>query len=154
MDGEAYGSPNGVMCPGQGVRFADISKGTSYTVMCVETIDNKASLWCWGRDATLVGLSITGDDPSPRNMRAYLSFDFDRADAGTYPAFCGRQPAYGPSSGHRNVVNHLFADGSVRFVEKGHQPARLFHNGHTRPRGSGQGIRREMAFRRAPDNRP
>ena len=126
IGGEEFGSPNGVMCPGQGVRFADISKGTSNTVMCVETIDNKASLWCWGRDATLVGLSITGDDAALPKMRTYLSFDFDRADAGTYPAFCGRQPAYGPSSGHGKVVNHLFADGSVRFIEKNIDPLVYF----------------------------
>ena len=79
--------------------------------------------------------------------RTYLAFDFGPtgADKGTYPLFqtnnrtvsglagCSgakytmgangdgpqsNQPAYGPSSGHAYVVNHLMADGSVHCLSK------------------------------------
>jgi hypothetical protein len=30
----------------------------------------------------------------------------------------GRTPAYGPSSGHPGIVNHLYCDGSVRSLRK------------------------------------
>ena len=60
-----------------------------------------------------------------QSYRTYLAFDFSPrgADAGTYPPFGpgstnGEQPAYGPSSGHADVVNHLMGDGSVQSISK------------------------------------
>jgi hypothetical protein len=85
--------------------------------------------------------------PGYSSYRTYLSFDFrpNGADKGTYPLFNtnnrtvsglrggngavykmgangdgpqSNQPAYGPSSGHPGVVNHLMADGSVHCLSK------------------------------------
>ena len=85
--------------------------------------------------------------PGYSQFRTYLSFDFrpTGADKGTYPRFNtnnrtvsglpggsgakyimgangdgpqSNQPAYGPSSGHSYIVNHLFADGSVHSLSR------------------------------------
>jgi prepilin-type N-terminal cleavage/methylation domain-containing protein len=48
--------PDGVMFPGAGLRFSEIADGTSHTIMTVETMDESASLWTVGGEATLVGL--------------------------------------------------------------------------------------------------
>jgi len=53
------------------------------------------------------------------NYRTFLSFKFDTDNAGTYPPFATTNvPAYGPSSGHPMVVNHLMCDASVASIEK------------------------------------
>jgi prepilin-type processing-associated H-X9-DG protein len=56
---------------------------------------------------------------TPKTL-TFLAYDFlpGAKDAGTYPSGVGRTPAYGPSSGHPGVVNHLFCDGSVRSLRK------------------------------------
>jgi hypothetical protein len=139
--------PDGALYPtNSGIRSSDISDGLSHTVMVVETIDDTKSCWLAGADATLVGMpnaksyqSFTdktgstfdapldynglfygGATPALQAMQTYLSFDFrpDHADAGTYPAGVGRTPAYGPSSSHPGIVNHLFCDGSVKSIRK------------------------------------
>jgi prepilin-type N-terminal cleavage/methylation domain-containing protein len=108
--------PDGAMFPGLGIRLADMADGTSHTIVCVETIDDMASVWTYGTDATLVGLptqsgngAITGFSlwtnyyaPSGFNgyfdtqasstvqaFRTYLAFNFSPtgADSGTYPSF-------------------------------------------------------------------
>jgi hypothetical protein len=85
--------------------------------------------------------------PGYSQYRTYLSFDFRPTgdDKGTYPLFNtnnrgvsglpggngatykmgtngdgsqSNRPAYGPSSGHVGIVNHLFADGSVHCLSK------------------------------------
>ncbi len=85
--------------------------------------------------------------PGYSAYRTYLSFDFgpNGADKDTYPLFQtnnrtvsglpggngvkytmgangdgpqSNQPAYGPSSGHSAIVNHLFADGSVHSLSR------------------------------------
>ena len=185
--------PDGGMYPGNGLRIGDFMDGTTYTVMCVETIDDTQSVWTLGTDATLVGLPYSGkgstgkagkcaipsftktrtdgtaanyymppgstgevDDsmsllgipgPGYSQYRTYLGFDFrpGGADKGTYPLFNtnnrtvsglpglngatytmgkngdgpqSNQPAYGPSSGHQYIVNHLMADGAVYSLSK------------------------------------
>jgi prepilin-type N-terminal cleavage/methylation domain-containing protein len=153
--GNASQHPDGVLYPTNwGIRIASISDGLSHTVMVVETIDDTKSCWLAGADATLVGmpnaksyqsyldkagnifdapldyngLFYGGATPALQAMRTYLSFDFrpGHADAGTYPAGVGRTPAYGPSSGHPGIVNHLFCDGSVKSIRKGIDYAAYF----------------------------
>jgi hypothetical protein len=55
-------------------------------------------------------------------FRTYLSFNFAiDPDKGTYPALpypVPNKPAFGPSSGHPIIVNHLMADGSVRSIDR------------------------------------
>ncbi len=149
--GDAKVHPDGAMFPGDGVTVDDLKDGTSHTIMCAETMDDTASLWTRARDTVLVGLPTSGEgavkfgrekyygnyyapqgykggaEPSDefKGMRTFLSFDFrpGQADAGTYPAFDGSQPAYGPSSPHPTTVNHLMGDGSVQAISKEIDPA-------------------------------
>jgi len=68
-------------------------------------------------DATFNGAAYVAPDPL---TRPYIARDFSPGgeDAGTYDdtGIFGQEPplAYGPSSGHRGIVNHLYADGSVQ----------------------------------------
>jgi type II secretory pathway pseudopilin PulG len=151
--GDARMHPDGALFPGRGVTVDEIRDGTSNTIMVAETVDDTASLWTRPRDTVLVGLPTSGDgavsfaeqkyqgeyfapegfngrfwdhaSQEVKAMRTFLNFDFrpGRADAGTYPAFDGSQPAYGPSSGHKGIVNHCFCDGSVQAISKKIDPA-------------------------------
>jgi hypothetical protein len=145
--GTAAQHPDGALYPtNNGIPKSSISDGLTHTVMVAETIDDTKSCWLAGADATLVGMPLAasysqcaaaggsrywapldfngrfygGATPALQAMRTYLAFDFrpGRADAGAYPPSVGRTPAYGPSSAHPGIVNHLFCDGSVRPVRK------------------------------------
>jgi prepilin-type N-terminal cleavage/methylation domain-containing protein len=145
--GKASQHPDGALFPtNNGIRIQDISDGIGHTFMVVETIDDTKSCWLAGADTTLVGMPVAQSyqynterdsaafwepldfngqyngkaTPALQAMRTYTAFDFrpGHADTGTYPASVGRTPAYGPSSGHPGVVNHLFCDGSVRSIHK------------------------------------
>ena len=105
--------PDGAIFPGTGIRAADILDGLSHTIFTMETIDEAASRWTVGKEATLVGLpqksSPTGATPQPpytfcprpvlttpgattrasarkAGLRTFLSSDFSPrgADAGKY----------------------------------------------------------------------
>jgi type II secretory pathway pseudopilin PulG len=105
--------PDGAIFPGSGIRAADVLDGLSYTIIMIETIDQTASRWAVGKEATLVGLpqasSPTGEAPGPRfncftppgfdavdwgdessvakaGLRTFLSYDFSPrgADEGKY----------------------------------------------------------------------
>ena len=108
--------------------LAEILDGLSHTIFMIETIDEAASRWTVGKEATLVGLpqksSPTGKKPqAPYNflprpamtttfgedsgvaqagVRTFLSYDFSPTgtEAGKYedPGFAKTPPAYGPSS--------------------------------------------------------
>jgi prepilin-type N-terminal cleavage/methylation domain-containing protein len=148
--------PDGAIFPGVGSRAADIIDGLSHTIFVVETIDEAASHWMLGKEATLVGLpqksSPAGESPrAPYNffapagydatfgensgvakagLRTFLSYDFSPtgADAGKYedPGFGKTPPAYGPSSSHPGVVNCGMGDGSVQSISKQIDAANLF----------------------------
>jgi len=140
--------PDGAIFPGTGIRGADVLDGLSHTIFTIETIDEVASRWTVGKEATLVGLpqssSPTGLTPQPRvgffappgydnnfapdsavakvGLGTFLSYDFSPggADAGKYedPGFGKVPPAYGPSSGHPAVVICGMGDGSVQAISK------------------------------------
>ena len=146
--------PDGAFFPGNGL--CDIPDGTSHTIMTIETIDEAASRWMVGKEATLVGLpqksSPTGATPqAPYNyfappgsdatfgdnsgvakagLRTYLAYDFrpTGADAGAYedPGFSSTPAAYGPSSMHPGVVICGMADGSTQALSKQIDAANLF----------------------------
>ena len=148
--------PDGAIFPGNGSRAADILDGLSHTIFVIETIDEVASRWMVGKEATLVGLpqksSPTGTTPkAPYNffappgfdntwgensgvtkagLRTFLSYDFSPqgADAGKYedPGFGKTSPAYGPSSSHPGVVNCVMGDASVRSISKQIDVANFF----------------------------
>jgi prepilin-type N-terminal cleavage/methylation domain-containing protein len=154
--GTASLHPDGAIFPGTGTRLPDFTDGLSHTVITIETIDEAASRWMLGKEATLVGLpqksSPTGESPrAPYNffappaydgafgensavtkagLRTFLSYDFSPqgADAGKYedPGFSKNPPAYGPSSSHPGVVNCGMGDGSVQSISKQIDAANLF----------------------------
>jgi type II secretory pathway pseudopilin PulG len=138
--------PDGALFPGKRLRIADFMDGTAHTILVVETIDDSNSVWLAGSDATLVGtpkvvMTLPAEPPNgfpwwcPRGfngeyndkaspeiqaLRTYLMYDFNSGskDAGSYPASVGRTPKYGPSSGHPNIVIHLFGDAAVRCIRR------------------------------------
>jgi len=148
--------PDGAIFPGTGVRAADITDGLSHTIFMIETIDETASRWTFGKEATLVGLpqksSPTGTTPQPpysfftplgydkewgpdsgvsqAGLRTFLSYDFRPSgpDAGTYedPGFSPTPPTFGPSSMHPEVVICGMGDGSVQAISKQIDAANLF----------------------------
>jgi prepilin-type N-terminal cleavage/methylation domain-containing protein len=149
--------PDGAVFPAErNLRMASIIDGTSHTIMTMETMDETASRWMVGKEATLVGLpqksSPTGDEPkapypyfappgydntfgensavAKAGLRTFLAYDFspNAADAGKYedPGFSKIAPAYGPSSGHPAVVIVGMCDGSVIALSKQVDAANLF----------------------------
>ena len=138
--------PDGAIFPGNGIRTADIVDGLSHTIFTIETIDEVASRWAVGKEATLVGLpqKSSPTDPAPDvaynyfmppgygpgsqglNVepcpRTFLSYDFSPtgADAGKYedPGFGQTPAAYGPSSMHPAVVICGMGDASVHAISK------------------------------------
>ena len=52
-----------------------------------------------------------------QRLKTYLGYDFRKAHPGPYVGGDPRN-TYGPSSGHPGVVNHLFADGTVRSIAR------------------------------------
>lgn len=149
--------PDGAIYPsGSLIPAASVLDGLSHTIFLMETIDEAASCWTIGKEATLVGLpqksSPTGEKPqAPYNffappgydgtwgnssgvtlagLRTFLSYDFSpsSADAGRYedPGFAKTPPAYGPSSSHPAVVICGMGDSSVQTLSKQVDAANLF----------------------------
>jgi tetratricopeptide (TPR) repeat protein len=148
--GTAKMHPDGVLFPtSHSLRVADIADGMAHTVICAETVDDRASRWTVGREAALVGLSNAtvqgaamykdlyyapkgfdgqfGPDSalSRAGVRTFLGYDFQGKDAGKYEdtGFAMQPAAFGPSSYHPGVVNHLLADGSVLPIKADVDPA-------------------------------
>ena len=155
--GEATLHADGAIYPSENnLPMAGILDGTSHTICTMETMDEAASRWLVGKEATLVGLpkksSATGDKPNPAypffappgfdntfgdgsgvdkaGLRTFLTYDFSPqgADAGKYedPGFSKVAPAYGPSSAHPAVVTCGMCDGSVLALSKKIDAANLF----------------------------
>ena len=130
--------------------------GLSHTIFIIETIDEAASRWTVGKEATLVGMPQSSSPTGPRRklrtitlprpvmttpgaqtprvakagLRTFLSYDFSPtgADAGKYedPGFGQTPAAYGPSSMHPGVVVCGMGDGSVQVLSKQIDAANLF----------------------------
>jgi len=149
--------PDGAIFPStNNLPASDYLDGLSHTIITIETIDEAASRWMVGKEATLVGMpqssSATGTTPqTPFNyfvppgydgkhgpdsavakagLRTFLSYDFSPSgpDAGKYedPGFGKTPPAYGPSSAHPAVVVCGMGDGSVQAISKQIDAANLF----------------------------
>jgi prepilin-type N-terminal cleavage/methylation domain-containing protein len=155
--GEAKMHADGAVYPNElNLAMATIGDGTSHTILTMETMDDTASRWLVGKEATLVGLpqksSATGDKPkapytffappgfdnsygddsgvTKAGLRTFLSYDFgpNGTDVGKYedPGFSKIAAAYGPSSGHPAVEVCGFCDGSVIALSKRVDAANLF----------------------------
>lgn len=147
--GGAILHPDGALFPAENnLPMAALIDGTSHTIVTMETMDDKASRWLIGAEATLVGLpqksSPTGDKPQAQftffappgfdnnfgedsavakaGLRTFLGYDFgpQGADAGKYedPGFSKIAPAYGPSSNHPAIAVVGMCDGSVIGLNK------------------------------------
>jgi prepilin-type N-terminal cleavage/methylation domain-containing protein len=163
--------PDGAFFPGSGSQVSDLADGTAHTIMVVETIDDQASLWTVGKQATLAGLPnqvVTGAQ-APNSQYSYyhpqwydgtfngqaaaqqggaeckpfIAFNFSpngppaetaeyaKEDTGMFgsvqmPGATQSAPNYGPSSGHRGIVNHGFADGSVQPISTRIDPSAMW----------------------------
>jgi prepilin-type N-terminal cleavage/methylation domain-containing protein len=149
--------PDGAIFPSAArIPFAAMVDGTSHTIMTMETMDDAASRWMVGKEATLLGLpqksSATGEkhnDTYPffappgfdntfgensavakAGLRTFLAYDFspNGADKGKYedPGFSQKAAAYGPSSNHPAIVMCGICDGSVVALSKQVDAANLF----------------------------
>jgi type II secretory pathway pseudopilin PulG len=141
--------PDGAIFPAAtNIPAAAMLDGLSHTIFIIETIDEAASRWTVGKEATLVGLpqssSPTGTTPQAPNtffvqpgfdntygqnsavakagLRTFLSYDFSPtgADVGKYEdaGFGPTPPAYGLSSMHPKVVICGMGDSSVQAISK------------------------------------
>jgi type II secretory pathway pseudopilin PulG len=141
--------PDGAIFPAAtNIPEAAMLDGLSHTIFIIETIDEAASRWTVGKEATLVGLpqsssptGTTRQGPYPffvqpgidntygpdsavakAGLRTFLSYDFSPtgADVGKYEdaGFGPTPPAYGPSSMHPGVVICGMSDGSVQAISK------------------------------------
>jgi type II secretory pathway pseudopilin PulG len=144
--GQLADHPNGGLIPGRQLRISDFVDGVSYTIIACETIEETYAQWHIGQYAALVGLPLgynyakagttpgldfyapTGftlgcyeDDTTVINAKelgTYLNWDYKAT-----PYDPALPMKYGPSSYHKNVVNHLFGDNAVRGITKKMDPA-------------------------------
>ena len=134
-----YGdAPDGVMFPQSRVRFRDMVDGSSNTLAVCETRETDYAAWVDGTVAAVFAVtrvtdgvadpaSITEKDFVIQQPGSFLNVDESRGIRTTVAIGRKLQSVYdenafaapwrfGPSSHHKGVVNHLFADGSVRGV--------------------------------------
>ena len=136
--------PDGVIYPGSRHSIDDVSDGTSRTILFVETVEQNVARWTVGNETCLVALPPTvtfekvaasywhptdytadqfwGNSTIPATInKTYLNWDYDAIpydDGGiSTPSAAASGPIkYGPSSHHKGVTNHGFADGSVHSI--------------------------------------
>ncbi len=104
---------DGIMFPGSSTRMGDIIDGTSNTVLVAETREETAAVWMDGTSASVAARwanfaspTFAGDTVSI-NYRPYFP-------GGVFPNSI--QQLWGPSSLHPGGAQHVFADGSVHFL--------------------------------------
>ena len=111
--GKLYQNPNGVFYAGSSTRITDVKDGTSTTIFLVETREPDAAVWIDGGTAAIVAHPY--DDTNPPDYalpQIGLNYTPYFIPSGGQGITC----LYGPSSMHPGGVNHLFGDGSVRFI--------------------------------------
>ena len=66
--------PDGAIFPGKGILAADVLDGLSHTIFIIETIDEAASRWTVGKEATLVGMPQTSSPTGTTPQAAHAYF--------------------------------------------------------------------------------
>ena len=138
------------MYPGSKISFRNIKDGTTNTVVACETIEMTLGAWFEGTTAAVWGLmpmtsggevkfkspgtiKEEGDKmrfgcPSPGTPN---SMNYGK-DGENPQYFCENGPGgnrwlHGPSSAHPAIINHLFADGTVRSLSDSLSPYVYMH---------------------------
>lgn len=110
--GNLWKQPDGVIFPLSNMGFRDISDGTSNTLLIAETREPNASVWIDGGTASLTSRQYDdGNAPSYAGTHTALNFTPYYPSGGQ-----GIDCLWAASSMHSGGANHLFADGSVRFI--------------------------------------
>lgn len=106
--------PDGSMYPGSKTRFADLSDGSSNTLMIGETREQNASVWIDGTSAAVSArwfdFTNFADEFAGRSVAINYKPYF------VFPSPFSIDQIYGPSSQHTGGAHHLLGDGSVRFL--------------------------------------
>ncbi|MEZ6066086.1 MAG: DUF1559 domain-containing protein [Planctomycetaceae bacterium] len=116
--GLSGGAPaEGVMFPGSRVRMADITDGTSNTILVAETRDQNSAVWIDGSSASLAARWV---DPAGVNP----PFGGSTVSINHSPHFGGGvlmnplHQQWGPSSLHPGGAQHALGDGQVRLISE------------------------------------
>ncbi|MEZ6032413.1 MAG: DUF1559 domain-containing protein [Planctomycetaceae bacterium] len=112
--GNLWKSPDGAIFAQSRTKFADITDGTSSTVLIAETREQNASVWIDGG----VGMTTShryDDSNAPSYSAPEISMNFMPyySSAGQ-----GIDMIWGPSSLHSGGAMHLFGDGATRFLSQ------------------------------------
>src|SRR5262245_10578652 len=102
-----------IMFPGSGTRMAEITDGTSNTIVLAATREKRASVWIDGTSAAVAARWL---GPSPTFAGNTASINFTPYSPGGFPNSIVQ--LYGPSSLHPNGALHALADGSVQFLKQ------------------------------------
>jgi prepilin-type N-terminal cleavage/methylation domain-containing protein len=110
--GRLWQNPDGAIYPRSSTRLQDVRDGTSNTLLLAETREPNIAVWIDGGTSAITTRrydeAAAPEYASPghaMNARPYFAANRQGIDA-----------EYGPSSMHAGGVNHLLADGAVRFI--------------------------------------